>query len=260
MGDYRGRFIWYELLTKDPTAGQEFYKKVVGWGTETWTGGERPYTMFTRGGVPLAGVMELPEEAREAGAPSHWLAYIGAPDLDALAAQAQRSGAKVLVPTMEIATVGRMTVLCDPQGAVFALFQPEQEPAAPAPPQVGDCSWHELAADDEAAAWPFYSALFGWEKRGEAHDMGPAGAYQEYGCPGVPFPLGGIFRKPAEMPAPPHFMLYFRVPDVNEKVELVKSLGGRVVNGPMEVPGGDFIVNCLDPQGAAFSLHHATKG
>jgi hypothetical protein len=82
------------------------------------------------------------------------------------------------------------------------------------------------------------------------------GIYQEYGLPGMAFPLGGIFKKPAEMPAPPHFMLYFRVADVHAKASEVKSLGGQILNGPMEVPGGDFIVNCLDPQGAAFSLHH----
>jgi predicted enzyme related to lactoylglutathione lyase len=259
MADYRGRFLWYELLTTDPKGAQGFYAEVTGWGTEPWAGSPMPYTLWKRGNVAIGGVMELPAEARQAGAPPHWLPYIGAPDIDGTVAQATKAGAKTSMGPEEVPSVGRVAVLQDPQGAVFGLYRPNQEPAAVAPPQLGDCTWHELAAADENEAWRFYSALFGWEKHGQGHDMGPMGIYQEYGCPGMPFPLGGVYRKPAEMPAPPHFMLYFRVTDVRRSAELVKSLGGQVLNGPMEVPGGDFIVNCLDPQGAAFSLHHTEK-
>lgn len=261
MTDYRGRFLWYELLTSDVKAGIDFYTKVVGWGTQEFPlpGGGPPYLMFAKGDAPLAGVMELPEAARKSGAPPHWLAYIGAPQIDTSLADAQARGARLLVPIMEIPTVGRMVVLQDPQGAVFALYQPSQEPGPAAPPELGDCSWHELAAGEATTAWTFYSSLVGWEKKGEGHDMGPIGIYQEYGLPGIPFPIGGVFNKPAEMPGPPHFMLYFRVKDVKESADKVKSLGGQVLNGPLEVPGGDFIVNCMDPQGAAFSLHHCDR-
>ena len=67
--------------------------------------------------------------------------------------------------------------------------------------------------------------------------------------------LGGMFNKPAEMPGPPSWLLYTRVKDVRTAAELVKALGGQVLNGPMEVPGGDWVVQCLDPQGAVFALH-----
>jgi hypothetical protein len=46
-----------------------------------------------------------------------------------------------------------------------------------------------------------------------------------------------------------------RVGDVQSSVGQVKDAGGTVINGPMEVPGGDWIAQCLDPQGAAFALH-----
>lgn len=254
--DLRGRFLWYELLTTDPKGAQDFYTKLIGWGLENWTGAGMNYVMWKRGDAPIGGVLELPAGARQAGAPSHWLTYIGTPNVDATVEQAKRAGAKIHVPAQDIPTQGRFAVLADPHGATFAVYKPEREPAPAAPPQTGDCCWHELAARDDKQAWGFFSSLFGWEKRGQGHDMGPMGIYQEYGCPGIPFPLGAIYKKPADMPAPPHFMLYFRVEDVREKASQVKSLGGQVVNGPMEVTGGDFIVNCLDPQGAAFSLHH----
>ena len=55
---------------------------------------------------------------------------------------------------------------------------------------------------------------------------------------------------------PPAWNMYFRVDDVNAAADRAKANGGQVTNGPMEVPGGDWIVNCMDPQGAAFSMHH----
>jgi len=49
------------------------------------------------------------------------------------------------------------------------------------------------------------------------------------------------------------------VPDIDQAVERIKANGGTIMNGPMEVPGGDKIVNALDPQGAGFSLHARKK-
>ena len=55
---------------------------------------------------------------------------------------------------------------------------------------------------------------------------------------------------------PNSWLVYFRVPDVHAAAERVKANGGQVVNGPMEVPGGDWIVQAMDPQGAMFAMHH----
>jgi predicted enzyme related to lactoylglutathione lyase len=84
-------------------------------------------------------------------------------------------------------------------------------------------------------------------------DMGPGGIYQIYGQGGAP--LGGMFNKPDEMPGPPMWLYYVSVDDVNIAVERVVELGGQVLNGPMEVPDGDLIAQCVDPQGALFALH-----
>jgi predicted enzyme related to lactoylglutathione lyase len=103
------------------------------------------------------------------------------------------------------------------------------------------------------AAFSFYQRLFGWEKT-DAVDMGEMGVYQMYTRKGGDFPLGGIFAKPAEMPVSA-WLYYAKVNDVQKSVEEVKKLGGQILNGPMEVSGGDFVAQCLDPQGAAFALH-----
>jgi predicted enzyme related to lactoylglutathione lyase len=122
------------------------------------------------------------------------------------------------------------------------------------PPPVGHFSWHELATTDPEAAFAFYADLFGWEKT-SAMDMGPMGVYQMFGPGGVPF--GGIYRKPAEQPGPPAWLHYARVPDTNAAVETVRQKGGQVLNGPMEVPGGDMVAMILDPQGGPSAVHEA---
>ncbi len=259
MSDYPlGRFCWYDLMTLDPGAAEGFYKEVAGWGTDIWQGGEMPYTMFTNGGKPLGGVMQLPEEAKAQGAPPHWLAYVSVPDVRETTAKAKALGAHVHVEPQEIPNAGSFAVLADPQGAVFAVFTPKEEmPGQAEPPGKGEFSWHELATTDHVAAFDFYADLFGWQKT-DAMDMGDMGIYQMYGAGNST--LGGMFNKPAEMPASPHWLYYIRVDNVNAAVEKVKALGGQVLNGPMEVPGGDTIAQCMDPQGAAFALHSSAGG
>ena len=250
----QGRFVWYDLVTTDPDAAVSFYGEVIGWGTQLWEG-PTPYTMWSNGEAPIGGVVTLPDEAKAAGAPPHWLAYVAVSDVNAMAAKAKESGAKVHVEPQDIPDVGRFAVLADPQGAVFAIFQASGDvPGSEGPPQEGEFSWHELATTDYEGAFNFYSSLFGWNKT-DAMDMGEAGIYQMYGRGEMP--LGGMFNKTPDMPGPPAWLFYAKVDDVNRVVEKVKQYGGQVLMGPMEVPGesGDLIAQCMDPQGAAFAIH-----
>lgn len=253
--DLRGRFMWYELLTSDPGAALEFYTSLIGWGTAPFETGGQQYTMWICGEMPVGGVMQLPEEAVAGGAPPHWLGYIGTPDVDASTEEAAAHGGSVLVRPTTIPNAGRFAVLTDPQGAVIAAYTPAQEAPPEAAPAPGCFSWNELATTDFEAAFGFYSTLFGWTKQ-EAMDMGEAGIYQIYGRGGPP--LGGMFNRPPEMPVSA-WLYYIMVEDVDRSVERVKELGGQVLNGPMEVPGGDRIAQCADPQGAIFALHSAAQ-
>lgn len=247
----RGRFVWHELMTPDPEAALKFYTQVVGWKTEAWDK-NTSYIMWMTERGPIGGLMTLPAEAKMQGAPPHWLAYISTPDLDATAADAVRLGGRVLKPATEIPDVGRFAILADPQGAVLAAFTPLSPMPQSDTPQAGEFSWHELATTDPVAAFGFYEKLFGWQKM-DAMDMGPAGVYQLFGWGGKS--MGGVYRKPKEMPAPPNWLAYIHVPDTNKAVDKIKKAGGKVLNGPMEVPGGDLIAQGLDPQGVAFAVH-----
>ncbi len=252
-----GRFVWYDLTTTEPAAAEEFYTKLVGWGTQAWEGGHAPYTMWTNKETPLGGVIEMPEDVRESGVPPHWMAYVSVEDVHATAARVEGAGGKILKEATDVPGAGSFAVLADPQGAAFAVYgSTGEEQGAQEPSPLGRFSWNELATSDYKGALAFYSDLFGWEPQ-DAMDMGEAGIYQIYGRGGEA--LGGMFNKPDEMPGPPMWLYYISVQDVTTAVEKVKELGGEVVNGPMEVPGGDLIAQCLDPQGALFALHSTSS-
>ena len=102
---------------------------------------------------------------------------------------------------------------------------------------------------DAPAAMKFYTDVFGWQPS-EAMDMGADGQVPDVQPPhGM---IGGMMNKPPEMAnVPPNWQIYFRVPDINAAVERIKANGGQILNGPMDVPGGDRVLNAMDPQGAA---------
>jgi predicted enzyme related to lactoylglutathione lyase len=259
MSDSRtGRFVWHDLMTLDPEASAKFYAELIGWGTREWEGGDQPYTMWTNGDTTLGGLMILPEQARQAGAPPHWMAYLFTPDIEATLARAEELGSRILVPATAITAKDRFGILTDPQGAPFAVYSSKTDPPAEVPsPVPGEFSWHELITTDYEAAFGFYRELFGWEK-GEWVDMGEMGIYQMFNVGGVM--TGGMFNKTADMPMPPAWLHYIMVPSADAAAEKVKELGGQVVAGPMEVPGGDRIAQCIDPQGAAFAVHSKAEG
>ena len=255
MTDYQGRFVWYELTTTDQEAAKSFYGTVAGW--EAQPSPMAGYTLFTAGGTPVAGLMDQPEECRRLDVPPAWTGYVAVEDVDAVTERAAGLGGAVQIPPTDIPEIGRFSVITDPQGAWFALFRaakPEQ--ARPhQPDQPGNVVWHELLAADREAAFAFYAALFGWEKA-EALDMGELGTYQIFSAGGQN--IGGMFTKPPAIPVP-HWLFYLNAGDIDAAIGRVTAAGGRVLNGPMAIPGGAWVIQGQDPQGAGFALF-GTRG
>jgi uncharacterized protein len=250
-----GKLVWYELLTTDISAAEQFYTDIIGWTAKPFdTGTGHPYRVVHNvKGTGIGGVMPLPEGMNY---PPHWVMYVAVPKLEDAVAQIERLGGRALSPVIEIPDVGRIRTMLDPQGAMFAIIQPASSERQPdAEPEIGDASWRELYTTDAEAAVRFYNEVFGWTEM-DAMDMGPGmGKYHMFGRS---FMLGGIMNKMGDMQhLPTSWNIYFRVPDVDAAAEQVKAKGGQVLSGPMDVPGGGRIVQCQDPQGAAFSLHRA---
>ncbi len=258
QGKTQGRFVWYELMTPDMKAAEKFYPAVTGWSVEDWKGSDMPYQLWKAGDTAVGGSMELPQEARAMGAPPQWMAHVGVSDVDGACRKIEKAGGRIVKQPEEIPKVGRFAVVADPQGAVLAIFSPA-EGSGPGPqgePVPGTFSWHELVTTDLDSAVRFYTELFGWEET-DSFDMGEMGPYRMFGAGGRV--LGGMFRKPDTMPGPPRWTYYVLVADIEQAVEAVRKGGGQVLNGPMEVPGGDLVAQCMDPQGAAFALHAKKK-
>ena len=246
-----GRFVWHELLTTDTAAAAAFYPKVLPW--RTAPSSMPGYTIWMAGQTQIGGLMALPAEA--GATPPHWLVYVGTPNVDATCSQAQGLGARIVKAPADIPNVGRFAVLTDPQGATFALFTPGAGPPPGAPPAQGGFSWHELATTDVAAALRFYGQLFGWTK-GPGHDMGAMGVYQIFQHGGDQ--VGGIVNVQAPS-TPPSWLSYVNVAEASRAVAAAKAGGGRLLHGPMEVPGGSWIAMMMDPQGGAFAVQEAPR-
>jgi hypothetical protein len=246
-----GNFCWYEHMTIDMKAAQTFYGAVVGWTMRDAGMPGMAYTLLAADGVDVGGMMALPQNLRDGGARPAWMAHIAVDDVDAAAARVATAGGSIHRPPADIPNVGRFAVVADPQGATFMLFQPLRGlPKAAAPGTPGHIGWHELFTTDNKAAFDFYAKQFGWTKAASM-DMGAMGTYEIFAIDGAQ--SGGMMNKPEAIPKPV-WLYYFNVDAIDAAAGRVTNAGGKIVMGPHEVPGGQWIVQCVDPQGAAFAL------
>jgi predicted enzyme related to lactoylglutathione lyase len=243
------QFHWYELQTTDAAAAEAFYCAVVGWTADHPSPQPMGYTILKtpRGGV--AGVMTL----GEGEGPSQWIGYIAVADLEGCVERVKAAGGAWRLGPIDVPGMLRFAGVADPQGAPFVVYTGalSEGPPMGEAGETGYVGWHELLASDGASAFDFYSSLFGWTKT-TAFDMGPMGPYQLW-TDGRGGDAGGMMTRPPGAPGPP-WNFYFRVDSIEAAIARVTSAGGVVTNGPHEVPTGEWIVQGLDPQGAAFSL------
>jgi predicted enzyme related to lactoylglutathione lyase len=252
QGSFHGRFVWQELMTEDTASAATFYSKVVGWHTQP-SAVDPSYTQFGVGSSYSAGMMKVPDEARAAGAKPQWLPYIGAADIEATVAAAERLGGTVKRAAHDIPTIGRFAILSDPQGAAFAVFKPASDGTPPpAAPARGSFAWMELATSNYEAAFDFYSKLFGWQAM-HRMDMGPQGVYLIFGADGAQ--RGGIYKLNQERSSRPYWLPYAEVASADAAAAAATAAGGKVIVGPLEVPGGGRIAQVIDPSGAMFAVH-----
>jgi hypothetical protein len=257
MANSPSKFVWYELMTTDATAAEAFYSQVIGWKTQDSGMTDMRYTLLSLGETMIAGLMALPVEALAMGARPGWIGYVSTDDVDACAAALRRAGGAVHKEPADIPGVGRFAMVADPQGAVFAIFKGNsaEQPAQPAPGTAGTIGWHELHAGDGPSAFGFYSSHFGWGK-GEPMDMGAMGTYQIFTIDGTP--VGGMMTKMPDVPMP-CWLYYINVDGIDAAISRVGVHGGHLIHGPQEVPGGSWIANCIDPQGAMFAMVSARR-
>jgi uncharacterized protein len=235
-----GKFVWHEQVSPDPKQAQDFYTRLLGWDTEVFKPGEADYTMISARGQSHGGF----GKAMEGAPPPHWLSHVRVESLEETIEKAERAGGKLAAGPFEMAEVGRIAILADPQGAYVSAYEPEGE----GPASEGVFVWDELGTTDVDGAQRFYEEVFGWT----TSDMGPEyGGYRIFnrGETGI----AGVMALP-DATVPPHWQPYVAVDDPDATTAKAKELGGAALMEPMDVPKVGRLAVLRDPQGATFGI------
>ena len=245
-------FVWHDLMTADVEGAKKFYGEVVGWSFAPPMMG---YVVANVGDAGIGGIMATPDHLK--GMPAMWSGYIYTPDVDAACKTITKLGGTIKREPWDVPDTLRMAVVADPTGGFFNIMQPLSQGDRKLAPEgaVGTVGWNELHAGDLPTAWDFYSQMFGWTK-GRTMDMGAMGPYQLFQIDGKD--VGGMMKRQEMLPMP-MWLYYFNVDGIDAAVARITKAGGKVVMGPHQVPGGQWIVMAVDPQGGSFQLLSATK-
>jgi len=241
-----GKFVWFEHVSRDPKKAQTFYGEVFGWTVQAFPMGAHPYEMIHAGETMLGGYA-TPKGERQ---PAHWIAYVSVESVDAAAKTAVANGGRIVDAPFDIPDVGRAARVADPQGAEISLFRNASgDPPDTASIPVGHFVWNELHTTDVAKALTFYEKVVGFAHRGR--DMGPGGMYYLLAKGGVE--RGGMTHWLAPG-APPHWLPYVHVDDVDRTIARAKAHGGTVTFGPEDIPDVGRLGGLVDPTGAALAF------
>lgn len=246
-----GSFCWVELITTDDKAAKTFYKDLFQWGSQdNPIGPEQVYSMLRVDGKDIGAMYQMNEEQKRQNVPPHWLSYISVVSVDETVNKAKELGGTLLHGPMDVFTAGRMAMLQDPTGAVFALWQPNENIGARVIGEPNAPCWNEFLTNDVEKGRDFYTRLFGWGTK--VADVGGF-EYTEFSLPERP--AAGMMAIQKEWgQVPPHWLVYFAVTDCDTMVERAKTSGAAVLAPPCDIPGVGRFATLEDPQGASFSV------
>ncbi len=249
-----GSFSWIELSTTDQNAAKVFYGSLFGWAVnDSPMGPDDFYSIFKVKGRDVGAACAMRPEQRSMGVPPHWMIYITVDSADAAATRAAQLGGKVLAPAFDVMDIGRMSVLQDPTGAIFSVWQAKRHVGSTITGEDGTLCWADLSTPDPAAAAKFYAGLFGWKLTEGKND--PSGYLhiqngEEY-IGGVP---PGTHRDPK---VPPHWLPYIQTSNCDATAAKAKQLGAKFYLEPKSMENVGRFAIIADPQGAVFAIFQA---
>ena len=245
---------WFSLMTKDVAAANAFYQQLFQYSIEQFDmPGVGPADMYSAHGLTFANPVPLDENFE---APSHWIAYLAVADVDAAAKAVTSLGGQVCHPPFDMPGIGRSAVVSDPSGAVFHLFTPAQahEKISVIGTEPGQISWLELIVKDTNTVLPFYSELLQWSaKPADIEGM------NYFLCSAGESEMAGIMEQLPDMPdAPPSWVPYFNVENIESSGKKALELGATSIMGPQAIPNVGHFHLIQDPTGALLTLFQAT--
>lgn len=244
-----GTFSWTDLTTTDQDAARAFYGALFGWEADDMPAGEGiVYSMMSLGGHRVAAISPQPQAQREAGVPPTWNSYVTVESADATAARAAELGGTVHVQPFDVFDAGRMAVIQDPQGAWLMVWEPRRHIGAGLVNAPGALVWNELASDELDGSTAFYAGLFGW-----SIEQFP-GSEQVYLAIRNGEASNGGIREATPAGAPPHWLVYFGVEQLDAAIRRLQELGGTIHAGPIDIQMARIAI-VADPQGAVFAIY-----
>ncbi len=238
-----GQFCWVELSTSDSEVAKRFYGELFGWTYDVipMPDNAPPYNMAKLASGVVGAIFE------NKAVPPNWLSYVNVTSADETAAKAKSLGAKLMAEPFDVFDVGRMAVVQDPEGAVFAIWQARKHKGAEVVGEQGSFCWNELMAHDGDGERKFYTSLFGWTAKGSPE-------YTEW-HDGEQARGGFLEMKDARFKGvPPFWIPYFLVDDVDAMVKKAQGIGAQLHHAPTDIPNVGRFAVLGDPQGAGFSI------
>ena len=247
-----GSFCWPELATPDSPKAKAFYAGLFGWTPVDVPSSGGTYTLLQLRGKDVAALRSLSEKEKGEGIPSYFLSYISTASTDASAERAKELGGKVLFGPFDVEGIGRMAVVMDPGGVVFALWEARGHIGARLVGEESALCWTELVTKDPDGAKTFYAGLFGWTWK-ESGASGPA-EYHEIHREGQA--IGGLLPMKGQRWADvrSHWMPYFFVASCDATAAKAAELGGGATVPPTDIPYVGRFAVLRDDQGAHFSV------
>lgn len=253
MPEMSGRYepgtpCWVDLLAADQQAAIDFYRDLFGWQGEVGPAEFGGYAVCSLKGKPVAGIVTAGAPEGQPVPPPVWNTYLSTDDADATQQAIIDAGGTVMMPVMQIGTVGRSLIAVDPTGAVFGVWQALDFPGAGIANEHGAQLWNELHTPDRPAAAAFYRAVFG----AELVPMKDGGDYHTYDVKGRS--VGGVANLHNDPPGTPaHWLTYFAAADTDAVTDRLVKHGGTALVPPFDMTAGRMAV-LADAQGAVFAV------
>ncbi len=244
-----GAPCWIDLVSSDLDRAQDFYGRLFGWTSEAGGPEFGGYVSFTKDDVGVAGAMPKTPDMGEM--PDVWSIYLSVDDADATVEAAVGQGGQVVVPPMDITTIGRMAVVLDAGGATIGMWQPGDFHGFGVLAEPNTPGWFELFTRDFEKTVTFYESVFGWN----THVAGDSDDFRYTTLGEGEAALAGVMDASGFLPdgVPAHWSVYFSVEDTDATLRQVEELGGAVVIPTEDTPYGR-LATAADPTGAMFKL------
>ena len=251
---HNGKVVWHDLLTNTPEASRRFYGELFGWEFEeprvfVGVGSGESYMLIRHNGELIGGMVDTNALGKTENI-SQWITTISVADIDAAVERVAGAGGKVVNAPESIGERGRMAVIEDSTGALFAMIQTKQGDPADSESRHNGWLWDELWTSDVDSATGFYRAVFCFQHKGHRiEDADRDYRVLRY----ADKPRAGVLKNPFEGERPV-WVNYIRVEDPSAVTAKVEALGGRVLVEAQARPIGGEVAFIAGPSGAGVAL------